>query len=549
MGKILRKLSAVLLALMLIFAITGCNDTAEPDETEAETESQKEDITETESDIQTESEAVPETKSELHGIIKSSDRLVSSSVPVGFIPYPDDISTGEQGGYTDGTHQYQFFIKKDDVSKQKNNIVRLVKYDIEKQETVAVSEKLYLNHANDLTYNAKEDVLLASHCHFYGNRISMISPETLEIVDSVDIDMDIYCITYNEAHDRYAVGLHGGQDFRILDSDFEPIGPIHKATDLTEGYTTQGCASDDEYIYFVLYSENVITVYDWDGNFVSLIYLDILGETENISVVGEDIYVVTSAEDGAAIYKIDSLEKFEISPLRSIEGVPTPAADSERFLTDFISADRIAAYLPLDNSEKDALEKVNTTVNNTVNYVPGRFGEAASFDEGYISVSGYSPANSSFTVSFWIKTPGTSGDPCIISNKDWNSSKNPGFLFALTHNCTLFNIGSEDGSDGAKLYYQLPLDYTYGWMHVILSVDREAGTVSVAYDFNDFTTIDIPKSMKDVSLNAFDILNIGQDGTGAYPDHLPAALDEFIIFNGAFTTEDVSALAKYYGIE
>ncbi len=540
-----RRLLTILLVILLIITITACNDISDISETENETE----DITESESDTQEESEIEPAVESELHGIIKSSDRLVAKSEPVGFIPYPDDISTQEQGGYTDGIHQYQFFIKKDNASKQKNNIVRLVKYDIEKQESVAVSEKLYLNHANDLTYNEKEGVLLASHCHFYGNRISMISPDTLEVVDSVDIDMDIYCITYNESRDRYAVGLHGGQDFRILDSDFEPIGPIHKATDLTEGYTTQGCASDDEYIYFVLYSENVITVYDWDGNFMSLIYLDILGETENISVVGEDIYVVTSAEDGAAIYKIDSLEKFEVSPLRSVEGEPTPAADSGKYLTDFISADRIAAYLPLDKSEKDALGKVNTAVNNTVNYIPGRFGEAASLDEGYISISDHSPENSSFAVSFWIKTPGTSGDPCIISNKDWESRNNPGFLLALTHNCTLFNMGSEDGSDGVKLYYPLPFDHTYGWMHVILSVDREAGTVSVAYDFNDFTTIDIPEALKNASFNAFDVLNIGQDGTGAYPDHLPATIDELIIFEGAFTQEDVSALAQYYGIE
>lgn len=42
--------------------------------------------------------------------------------------------------------------------------------------------------------------------------------------------------------------------------------------------------------------------------------------------------------------------------------------------------------------------------------------------------------------------------------------------------------------------------------------------------------------------------NIGQDGTGAYNVPLPATVDEFMIFDGAFDQTDVEALKAYYGV-
>ncbi len=302
-------------------------------------------------------------------------------------------------------------------------------------------------------------------------------------------------------------------------------------------------------IHTITYDENVITVYDWDGNYVSLIHLDILGgeEPENISVVGDDIYVATLVDGGTAIRKLTSVEMFTVSAVRIKESEPTPVTDSGKYLTDYFAADRVLTYLPLDGTAADALGKVNTSVTNTVHYLPGYYGEAAAVDAGYISIHDYAPANNSFTVSFWIDTTGTTGDPAIISNKDWDSSKNPGYILALKHNSVQFAMGNDERSETMKAWYPLPMDYHYGWMHVILSVDREAGTVSVVFDFGRIITEKIPEELKNASLNAFDVLNIGQDGTGGYSDILPAAVDEFILFDGAFTQEDISALAAYYG--
>ncbi len=558
MKRLWKCIPGFLLACLLIFGMAGCRmiDT-EGHDPESEPVATKETTKLPETTNAPEMTKTPDNQPEaigpsaLHNLLKSSDRIVAESETIGIIPCPDDISVTGQGGYSDGTYQYQFFIQKDTASNERDNIVRLVKYDIEKQETIAVSGELYINHANDLTYNSKTGEFIAVNCHYDGNIISIISPETLQVTRKMRIGASIYSISYNDTRDCYVVGINGGQDFYILDSNFKQIGERHSATSLTTGYVAQGVTSDDEYIYFILYDENVITVYDWDGRFVSLIYLDILGgeEPENISVIDDDIYVVSLLDGGTSIRKLTSIKKFAVSAVRTKESEPTPAAGSGRALTDFFSAERIHTYLPLDGAETDAIGKVTVSTSNRVTYCPGYYGEAAEVYDGYISIHDYTPENKSFSVSFWINTPGTNGDPAILSNKDWDSSKNPGYILALKHNSVQFAMGNKDRSASMKAWYPLPMDYHYGWMHVILSVDREAGTVSIVYDFDRRITEKIPEELKNTSLNAINVLNIGQDGTGKYNDSLPAAIDEIIIFDGALGQEDISALALYYGIK
>jgi hypothetical protein len=75
---------------------------------------------------------------------------------------------------------------------------------------------------------------------------------------------------------------------------------------------TQGICCDQTYIYCVLSNENAIVVYDWFGNYKSLISLDAIAKTiepENISVVGNTIYVAawteTETEVSTTVYKIE----------------------------------------------------------------------------------------------------------------------------------------------------------------------------------------------------------------------------------------------------
>ena len=285
-------------------------DTQAEAETESETDPETESETAPATEAETEPVTEPETLSpseELAATLRSKDQLRAKTRKLADIK-SDGVSTTVQGGYTDGTYHYQLFIKKDTASDEENNIVRLVKYDLESGKQVQVSDPLPLNHANDLTYNSKRGVFVAVHNNPHRKWVSLIDPETLTVIETIKMEHKIYSISYNEERDQYVVGLSGGQTFRYLDADFKAVDDvIFQPTELTKGYTTQGATSDANFIYFVLYNQNVITVYDWDGNFVTLIKLMVNGEPENLSVVDGTIYVATGHGGICSVYRVENL--------------------------------------------------------------------------------------------------------------------------------------------------------------------------------------------------------------------------------------------------
>ncbi len=239
----------------------------------------------------------------LYDLLTQSKSFSSSCTKLYNISRPSDTIKTVQGGCSDGKYYYQSFIQRE--SDQNNNIVRIVKVDLATGKHVLTSGDLDLNHSNDITYNSKTHELVV--CHNAPNRthISIIDPDTLEFIKLITIDVSIYSIDYNAKRDMYVVGISNGQTFRFLDSDFELYDKIvYQPTELTKGYTTQGAACDDDLIYFVLYKQNVITVYNWDGEFVSLIELDVGNvEPENITIVNSEIYVGSSG-GGSTVWKV-----------------------------------------------------------------------------------------------------------------------------------------------------------------------------------------------------------------------------------------------------
>ncbi|MCR5683001.1 MAG: alkaline phosphatase family protein [Clostridiales bacterium] len=226
---------------------------------------------------------------------------------------------------------------------------------------------------------------------------------------------------------------------------------------------------------------------------------------------------------------------------RTHESEPTPAVST---LTDIVGEKRVLAYLPMDEDVEPAAGSVTTKQNGKLYYVDGYFGSGIQFDDGYITLSGYQPDKDSFSVGVWMKTGGVSSDPCIFSNKDWDSGANKGFVLSLRDTDVKFNLGN--GGSRMDAEHPLPLDYKDGWVYVILVVDRDKNQIRFSYDFGSFTTTAIPNELADTSFTALK-LNIGQDGSGRYGKHLEAVLDEFLLIEGTLTDDDVAALKAHYG--
>lgn len=238
-----------------------------------------------------------------------------------------------------------------------------------------------------------------------------------------------------------------------------------------------------------------------------------------------------------------------LNPHRYHETTEAPKDDSGNYITDVLGEDKVLYYIHFDGAwTGDVVDAMGNSVSEVgeIFFVDGYFGNALQTDKGCVIADGFKPGNNSFSVALWMKTNGTDGDPCVISNKDWSDGSNPGFLLALRSDNIKFNLS--DNENRMDEDFALPVDYKVGWMHVILSVDRDAGTVSLSYDFNPFTTVDITDELKDCSFDGINGLVIGQDGTTEY-DPLPAIVDEVVIINGAITEDDVAALAAYYGVE
>jgi PKD repeat protein len=119
-------------------------------------------------------------------------------------------------------------------------------------------------------------------------------------------------------------------------------------------------------------------------------------------------------------------------------------------------------------------------------------------------------ANGDFTVEFRMRSNGWDGDPAIVSDKNWESGLNPGFVIALNNNSIKVNIG--DGTNRADINGTRPLN-DGKWHHVLASFDRN-GLMQLYFDGQ----LEGEQPLSSVgNINAPFTLNIGQDGTANYP--------------------------------
>ena len=218
-------------------------------------------------------------------------------------------------------------------------------------------------------------------------------------------------------------------------------------------------------------------------------------------------------------------------------------------MTALLSGHEVIAYLPFDGHMNDAYENIKTTCTGTLAYHDAYFGKGIDFNKGFITLNDVRFTTQSFSVAFWLKASPlrvTAADPGLISNKDWQNGSNKGFILSYRGTKDIkFNVG--DGLKNRMDYTRiLPTNYDQGWMHVILTVDRERRKVRIYYDFIfEENEAEISDALADTSFDSMN-LNIGQDGTGELQYALPAQMDELIITADVLSEADVAALRAHY---
>lgn len=206
-----------------------------------------------------------------------------------------------QGGCTDGTYYY---VALNSGGNSTSSITAILKYEIATGKLVRKFENLKVAHANDMTYNSDTKELLIAHHEPTPKRISILDPETMKVKRVVDIQTNIYAISY-DPHEKcyWAAPAFSYTCFVKLDLNFKQVGEIFKGFET--GYTKQGMDVDSKYIYLVQYKTNSIIVHDKAGNFVRKIVLPKTSyEPENIFHIGDVFYIgYYKSKAGGMLYK------------------------------------------------------------------------------------------------------------------------------------------------------------------------------------------------------------------------------------------------------
>lgn len=191
-----------------------------------------------------------------------------------------------QGGCTDGKYAYYCSLN------TLTNLCSISKYEIATWKEVARRDGMPVDHGNDITYNRDKDCLVVCHNTPRRTYVSYVNKNTLKIIETFEIPLKIFSITYDSIKDRYCVGIAHTFDFAILDKDFNVVKKFKGV--VPESTAKQGMDSDNKYIYFLLSFPNAISVYDWDGNHKGIFKMNDDAkkyESENIFHINDDLYI------------------------------------------------------------------------------------------------------------------------------------------------------------------------------------------------------------------------------------------------------------------
>ncbi|SHE50816.1 LamG-like jellyroll fold domain-containing protein [Chryseobacterium vrystaatense] len=157
-------------------------------------------------------------------------------------------------------------------------------------------------------------------------------------------------------------------------------------------------------------------------------------------------------------------------------------------------------------------------------------------------------ATQDFTIEFWVKPNAAySSDPVMISNKNWASGSNKGFVIAGSSGQNFkMNIG--DGTNR--------IDLTGGkaetgkWKHIAVSFDRD-GLVTL---YEDGVPVTFAKMNTIGNIDSGLPLTINQDGTNVYGLNLAASYKDIRIWKSAlpanvivnWANQDITSSHPYY---
>ncbi|MBE6724175.1 MAG: LamG domain-containing protein, partial [Ruminococcaceae bacterium] len=256
-------------------------------------------------------------------------------------------------------------------------------------------------------------------------------------------------------------------------------------------------------------------------------------------------------EDIAAIYTY-APEGYEGATLAEAKDLHIPLPE---FSVDPAAVlDSADVYISFDDGITDAKGHA-IRQEGQIETVDGISGKAVKIDSdaGHLAIDGYQFGTDSFTVAAWIYGESAGSDPCVFSNKDWDSSSNPGWLISQKADNWRYtaNAAGYDKVDKTFSYALMPEDefsISGQWYHMALVVDRAAQTLNLYINGRPyFEPVPFGVDHTDASYDTEYAFVIGEDGTEHYTTNgadctLVNLYDEIAIFKKALSGEEIAAL-------
>ena len=240
----------------------------------------------------------------------------------------EDISTCRsiQGGCCDGQYVYVTAINPDGAEfdnpewtvgcdetvtpkKVKKVPCVILKINPDTWSVVSKSDYLFLDHANDVTYNAANNELVICNNQPNYTTVTTVDPVTLSVRETFTVPQKIYSIVYVGSESCYYAGISGGYQVVKMTQSYTQIGTMSLSE---HGNTRQGMDSDGSYLYFVYSDDNYVYKFDLSGNMVAKLELpERNNEAEFIFFRYGTMYIgyeFNGRANGGAIYSVTDIK-------------------------------------------------------------------------------------------------------------------------------------------------------------------------------------------------------------------------------------------------
>ena len=215
-------------------------------------------------------------------------------------------------------------------------------------------------------------------------------------------------------------------------------------------------------------------------------------------------------------------------------------------IEEYIDENKLIAGLLFD--EFTLADMAGATVSGVeTRYEKGFFGGGVRVSAGsYISYPNLEFGNGSFSIATWVKADQrNSYDVSIYSNGDWESERSLGINMSWEgYGHFLYNMGYGESCIDVRGYPDV--DFDYNWVHSLVVIDRAEKKIKMYVNFELVCEEDIPEEIATVSFDSEKPLNIGTDGSANAKYAFHGIIDDFLVFKGALSEDEIKLLKSYY---